>query len=778
MQTSNFKEGQRVGIEMEARDVNFLQHNLDALAIQLGGDPKEPSVSAVMNDLLIDSGNAHFPPCSLKERFRLLLGCVADENARLKFLRLYRTLMLSNATTTAAAVDFLAELRTLKEQVATKSVVAMDNNEKAKEGSTLPKPNRKAKSKSAKQPLSSNLAEHVATAPTVSTAKIKCIPKAGKVNLKVNLKRQEQLVSDLLYCLQGVDGKSSVFKFYGGLGCKPDIFVAHVRDVGLRSFVKPFFPVCIDVRCMSNFVERRISAGAVLGEVCQLIRNFLREHVVHCVEWRTLFTNKQLTYQALWFYIQSTERVFRCLAYLCELIDRKRARGGAALHLIESVIDTYAGDPVATPILLHVQKMACNAYFEFLNDWLRVGSFVDVRKEFMINLGAAASVVLRTGSIQEVRSLIPCTSIRHEMCPDFLSPLADKIREAGIFVQILLASGYWDRNGKYSKIEYTPRSDTCILKTQNMCNEISRAFVQYLTDEFDLVNHIASIRYMYFLCRGDWLIDFIDIAENELCLPAENVHIDRLKILFDCAVQGSSLRGYAFLKDVKLCLRRTRIQNIIRYVSRNIVPGTSKKFDRVDENMLLYEAFSIRYEPKWPLSMLFTPFLNTHFEILFRWLMLFKYVDRQLAKAWMLNSDLTVSLFKRMFGVVFDILNMMTTSVIDPLWKELITSVKTKRLTFEELKVQLNETVTLCLEKCFACDESLTETIVHLLSSCLRFQNALRQSKTPEHVLIQKMDAEFKDVLSELRSRLSGENGNDLGYFFSFPASENVASFD
>ncbi|CDW59318.1 Gamma-tubulin complex component 2 [Trichuris trichiura] len=319
------------------------------------------------------------------------------------------------------------------------------------------------------------------------------------------------------------------------------------------------------------------------------------------------------------------------------------------------------------------------------------------------------------------------------MCPSFLYPLVDKIREAGIFVQILLSSGYWDHNKKYSKIEYTLRSGMCVTKIENMCKEISRAFVRYLMDKFNLVSQIASVRYMYFLCRGDWLIDFIDIAEDELCLPLEEVHADRLNVLFNCTIQSSSLRHHAFLKDVK-------------------------------------------YEPQWPLSMLFTPVLTAHFEILFRWLMLFKYVDRQLSKTWMLNSDMTFALFKRMFDLVFDVLNLMTTSVIDPLWKELLISVKTKELTFDELKTRLSDAVTACLDKCFACDESLTETIVHLLSSCLRFQNTLRQPKAVDHALVQKLDDEFKEALSELMSRLPAENYS--AYFFSFTQNDKAVPLD
>ncbi|KFD62816.1 hypothetical protein M514_05510 [Trichuris suis] len=752
---------------MEFSDSSSMQRNLEVLAIQFGRDPKEQSVSSMMKKVLASKGSA--PSGYSKERFRLLLGGV-DEEDRTRFLKLYRQLMLSSATTTTAVVDFLAELLRPEAKLETKSAIAKGNSsKKEKEIVSLGKVAHHAKSKNSKPTAA------IPTEPEGgSNVVAKNILKAGKLDFRTDLRLQQQIVSDLLYCLQGVNGKSVLCKFSGESDSKEDFVINSSCDAGLRNFIETFFPVCMDVRRLSDFVERHLNAGIVHSEISMSIRKFLREHLVHGVEWRRLLSSKQLTYQSLWLYVQSTRKVFRCLRQLCELIDKECTRGGATLELIEKSASAYDGDSVVMPIVTHVQMMAGNAYFEFLNDWLRTGEIDDPYGEFMINVGEAASVALRTGSMEEVFSSMSSIKVNEQMCPSFLHPLVDQIREAGIFVQILLSSGYWDHNKRYSKIEYTLRSGMCVAQIENMCKEISRAFVQYLMEKFDLVSQIASIRYVYFLCRGDWLIDFIDIAEDELSSPLEKVHVDRLQILFNCAIESSSIRHRAFLKDIKPCLRTTRIQNIIRYVSLQLYLG--KKFDRVAKNMHLYEAFSIRYEPHWPLSMLFTPVLTTHFEILFRWLMLFKYVDRQLSKTWMLNSDITFALFKRMFDVVFDVLNLMTTSVIDPLWKELLVSVKTKELTFDELKGRLNDAVTSCLDKCFACDESLTETIVHLLSSCLRFQNTLMESQEVDHALIQKLDDEFKDALSELKSRLPAEN--DPAYFSSFTPDNKTVQLD
>ncbi|KHJ47011.1 hypothetical protein D918_02556 [Trichuris suis] len=412
---------------MEFSDSSSMQRNLEVLAIQFGcrgtfhsavgvlsfyfcfmtflelcsnpkaekRDPKEQSVSSMMKKVLASKGSA--PSGYSKERFRLLLGGV-DEEDRTRFLKLYRQLMLSSATTTTAVVDFLAELLRPEAKLETKSAIAKGNSsKKEKEIVSLGKVAHHAKSKNSKPTAA------IPTEPEGgSNVVAKNILKAGKLDFRTDLRLQQQIVSDLLYCLQGVNGKSVLCKFSGESDSKEDFVINSSCDAGLRNFIETFFPVCMDVRRLSDFVERHLNAGIVHSEISMSIRKFLREHLVHGVEWRRLLSSKQLTYQSLWLYVQSTRKVFRCLRQLCELIDKECTRGGATLELIEKSASAYDGDSVVMPIVTHVQMMAGNAYFEFLNDWLRTGEIDDPYGEFMINVGEAASVALRTGSMEEV----------------------------------------------------------------------------------------------------------------------------------------------------------------------------------------------------------------------------------------------------------------------------------------------------------------------------------------------------------------------------------------
>ncbi|CDW57181.1 Spc97 Spc98 domain containing protein [Trichuris trichiura] len=329
----------------------------------------------------------HGPSRSSKETFRLLLGAV-DEEVRTKFLKLYRQLMLSSAITTSAIVDFLVELLKLKSVTAKSS-----SNEKVKEIVSSRKVLHYAKAKNSKP---------AAGIPPELEGKSKAAAEAGQLDFRMNPEKQRQIISDLLYCLQGATGESLLFKFSEELDSKEKFIIHSSCDAGLRNFIEPFFPVCMDVRRLSDFVERQRTAGIVHSEISMAFRKFLREHLVHGVEWRRLLASDQLTYQSLWLYLQSTRKVFRCLARLCESIDKQQTRGGATLELIEKFANAYVGDAIVMPIITHVQLMAGSAYFEFLNDWLRTGHLDDPYGEFMINLGEAASVALRTGSMEEV----------------------------------------------------------------------------------------------------------------------------------------------------------------------------------------------------------------------------------------------------------------------------------------------------------------------------------------------------------------------------------------
>lgn len=116
----------------------------------------------------------------------------------------------------------------------------------------------------------------------------------------------------------------------------------------------------------------------------------------------------------------------------------------------------------------------------------------------------------------------------------------------------------------------------------------SAALLTVMKHELGLMQRLASLKH-YFLCdRGDLLLAFVDMAEEELNKRAHEVSTVRLQTMFDLAVRTSSASTDPTSEDLRCLLDHRSLLGMLKHILRvpeTMPAGVRRAGERVLPNM-------------------------------------------------------------------------------------------------------------------------------------------------------------------------------------------------
>uniref|UniRef100_A0A8D0L1T4 Gamma-tubulin complex component n=1 Tax=Sphenodon punctatus TaxID=8508 RepID=A0A8D0L1T4_SPHPU len=614
--------------------------------------------------------------------------------------------------------------------------------------------------------------------------------------------QESTIVEDLLYVLIGVDGRYITAQPL--IGRQNRAFLVDPNlDMSIKELVTRILPVAASYSTVTRFIEEKSSFeyGQVNHALAAAMRTLIKEYMILITQLEHLQRQGLLSLQKLWFYIQPTMRTMEILASLAISVDKGECMGGSTLSLLHDRTFNYTGDSQAQELCLYLTKAASVPYFEILEKWIYRGIINDPYSEFMVE-----EHELQKEKIQEDyndKYWDQRYTVVQQQIPSFLQKMADKILSTGKYLNVFRECGRDVTCPVAKEVIYTLKERAYVEQIEKAYNYASKVLLDFLMEEKELVARLRSIKHYFLMDQGDFFVHFMDLTEEELKKPVDDIIPSRLEALLELALRMSTANTDPFKDDLKIDLMpHDLITQLLRVLA--IETKQEKAIINADPTELTLsglEAFSFDYIFKWPVSLIINRKALTRYQMLFRHMFYCKHVERQLCNVWISNKAAkqyslhsakwlagAFTLRQRMLNFVQNIQYYMMFEVMEPTWHILEKNLKLVS-NIDDVLSHHTSFLDNCLKDCMLTNPELLKIFSKLMSVCVMFTNCMQRftqsmkldnemnQLTLEHGTMMGPPTEHErleeSVKKKLTTKLLAEHADSLHLTSSFEATIN-----
>ncbi|XP_055416995.1 gamma-tubulin complex component 2 isoform X1 [Bubalus kerabau] len=552
--------------------------------------------------------------------------------------------------------------------------------------------------------------------------------------------QEAAIVEDLLYVLVGVDGRYITAQPLTGRQSRTFLVDPNL-DLSIRELVSRILPVAASYSTVTRFIEEKSSFeyGQVNHALAAAMRTLLKEYLILVTQLEQLQRQGLLSLQKLWFYIQPAMRTVDILASLATSVDKGECVGGATLSLLHDRSFSYTGDSQAQELCLYLTTAASVPYFEILEKWIYRGIIDDPYSEFMVE-----EHELRKEKIQEDyndKYWEQRYTVVQRHIPSFLQKMAGKVLSTGKYLNVVRECGHDVTCPAAKEVIYTLKERAYVEQIEKAFGYASKVLLGFLMEEKELIAHLRSIKRYFLMDQGDFFVHFMDLTEEELKKPVDDITPTRLEALLELALRMSTANTDPFKDDLKIDLMpHDLITQLLRVLA--IETKQEKAVVHADPTELTLsglEAFSFDYVVKWPLSLIINRKALTRYQMLFRHMFYCKHVERQLCSVWISNKTAkqhslhsakwfagAFTLRQRMLNFVQNIQYYMMFEVMEPTWHVLEKNLRSAS-TIDDVLGHHASFLDGCLKDCMLTNPELLRVFSKLMSVCVMFTNCMQR---------------------------------------------------
>uniref|UniRef100_A0ABM5FCF2 Gamma-tubulin complex component n=1 Tax=Pogona vitticeps TaxID=103695 RepID=A0ABM5FCF2_9SAUR len=614
--------------------------------------------------------------------------------------------------------------------------------------------------------------------------------------------QESAVVEDLLYVLIGVDGRYITAQPLVGRENRTFLVDPNL-DMSVKELVTRILPVAASYSIVTRFIEEKSSFeyGQVNHALAAAMRTLIKEYMILVTQLEHLQRQGLLSLQKLWFYIQPTMRTMEILASLATSVDKGECTGGSTLSLLHDKTFNYTGDSQAQELCLYLTKAASVPYFEILEKWIYRGIINDPYSEFMVE-----EHELQKEKIQEDyndKYWDQRYTVVQQQIPSFLQKVADKILSTGKYLNVVRECGHDVTCPVAKEVIYTLKEREYVEQIEKAYNYASKVLLDFLLEEKELVAHLRSIKHYFLMDQGDFYVHFMDLTEEELKKPVDDIIPTRLEALLELALRMSTANTDPFKDDLKIDLMP---HDLITQLLRVLAIETKQEkaiinADPTELSLSGLEAFSFDYIVKWPLSLIINRKALTRYQMLFRHMFYCKHVERQLCNVWISSKAAKQSslhsskwfagaftLRQRMLNFVQNIQYYMMFEVMEPTWHLLEKNLKSAS-NIDDVLSHHTSFLDNCLKDCMLTNPELLKIFSKMMSVCVMFTNCMQRFShsmkldnelgrlTVEHGTMRgpptEQELEEESTRKLLASKLLAEHADSLQVTSGFEATIN-----
>ena len=453
------------------------------------------------------------------------------------------------------------------------------------------------------------------------------------------------LIRDLLYVFQGIDGKHIKFN-------EPADFYLLDSSVCLPKPVTELVQKLCEMGWLYRKVNRYVMAllqsatspglfeqsfiSTIQKELVEYYRAIatLENHLEtpNKAEEDSLhqFFAKGLSLKRLWIWIHPFLQKLRLLSVLTEVCNG--CKGGALISMIHNYV--IHGDPVVNKYISKLLLDISAPFYTMLSRWMYKGELQDPFGEFFVSQDDGISLnasISSTAAGFNGTSAIDAMSIddgniwrskyviKYDLIPGFVSkPLAKKIFLVGKSLNFIRSSCQdfdftlsWSQNPANDVLQYG--------ELKKLEFSIDRAYkattdhlIHLLLSKYKLMEHLHALKRYILLGQGDFVQYLMDSLGPSLSKPASSIYRHNLTGTLEMAIRSSN----AQYDD----------QDILKRLDVRLLEATSGDSG--------WDVFALDYHVDAPISTILTQAAMHTYQKLFSFLWKLKRIEHALACSW------------------------------------------------------------------------------------------------------------------------------------------------
>lgn len=569
--------------------------------------------------------------------------------------------------------------------------------------------------------------------------------------------------------------------------------------------VSLLLPICEHAIRIREFIKfhSRYEFGFVSHAVVAVVKSIMREFDILIAQLEHLLMENKLTLQKMTYLLHPAKATLSSVLNLTKHI-RDSSGGNMLDKLYESLIDQ--GDSKARDLHSHIFQKASEPFLEMLSNWIYGGDLNDPYKEFLIHEDLSIS---KEGLQEDFNAQYweNRYRIRESHVPKILRDQAQRALIAGKYLNVIrgcvdsLGDGEdTDKHYKHStnstvssnrareggrddafdhvinndwvdQLELPQRRElkldfnSGLSSINNAIEEAyalsSRALLKLLQEGHGLSIHLRSLRRFFLLEHGDFFIQFMDTAEDELRREVKEITLSRIQNLLQLAVQTSTLAQDPHREDISCSLASHNLIQHLHLIQSAGENSSDSYLASISQGLKGVEALTMDYSVGWPVSIVLSRRAITKYQLLSRLLYFSKHVERRVLSCWQdhqATKNLHVRaemgtpycLRHRMLHFLQNFVYYMTVEVISPRSHEMQAGM-VEAQDIDEVLALHERFLDTCLKECLLASQDLLKVLTKLLTTCLLFADNLKKFA---------MDSEVVDeVLAATTSSTAGTGG-------------------
>ncbi|XP_074643157.1 gamma-tubulin complex component 2-like [Tubulanus polymorphus] len=548
------------------------------------------------------------------------------------------------------------------------------------------------------------------------------------------------IIEDLLYCMQGIEGKYIVALPLAEKYGAREFQIDGTLDSSIRGLTERILPFCSDYSTVVRFIEEKSSFeyGLVNHALSAAMRTSIKDSALLEAQLEQQQILGQLTLQNMWAYMQSSMHTMETLASIANSINKGECIGGAVLSLLHEKTTSLYGDRKRQELCLYLTQVACAPYFDVLEKWIYKGIISDPYSEFLVEEDENFS----KEKLQEDYNDAYWEqhySICRERIPVFLEKVADKILSTGKYLNVVRQCGRHVHCPHAIEILYTMECQY-VEQIEEAYSYASTILLELLMKEKELMSRLRSIKHYFLLDQGDFIGQFMDMAEGEMKKTIDEIMPTRLETLLELALRTSTANVDPFKDDLKVdLLPYDLITQLFKILTIDTKLEKDYRVDPTDLHLSGLEAFSFDYVVKWPVSLVLNKKALTRYQMLFRHLFYCKHVERQLCDVWISNKGAkqytlhssrwfasAFALRQRMLNFVQNFEYYMMFEVLEPNWVVFENNLSSVS-NLDDVLAYHTDFLNVCLKDCMLTNPDLLKIVHKLMMVCVTFSNFIQR---------------------------------------------------
>ncbi|GAB1597452.1 gamma-tubulin complex component 2-like [Argonauta hians] len=542
------------------------------------------------------------------------------------------------------------------------------------------------------------------------------------------LTSQEKLViADLLFLLEGVEGSYILPKPLSTKYSNKEFTVDSSLDPSLSELTQRILPLCSYYSTVVRFIEEKSAYeyGLVNHALAAAMRSLIKDYNLLVAQLEHENRQGRLALQKLWFYLQPTIKTFEILASIANSINNGKCIGDTVLTLLHEMTSGFAGDSKSQELCLFLTQAACAPYFEILEMWIYKGIINDPYEEFFVVENEEVNKEKSYNEYWEQNYVI-----RKDRTPVFLVQVVQEVLNTGKYLNVVRQCGRDVKCPYAEEMIYTLNEKGYFDQIEKAHNYASKVLLNLLMEEQELMARLRSMKHYFLLDKGDFIVQFMDMTEEEMKQPYKNISRRRMETLLELALRTSTANVDPFKDDLRIQFQETDLISQLYDILK------AMRSSPIECNLSGLESFSFNYNVKWPLTLVLNRKALMLYQLLFRQLFYCKHVERQLCNLWLQNKCVKLppskgytaafALRQRMLNFVQNLEYYLMVEVIEPNWHIFLNKMETVS-NIDDVLLHHGDFLHNCLKEGMMTNVDLLRIIHKLMVVCITFCNRIRR---------------------------------------------------